>query len=271
MTVTGHDDIQDLLGAYALDAVEPGEAEIVARHLEVCPRCRAEIREHREVAGLLGYAGQEAPAGLWDRISASTQEPPPALQLHRVTVGVGPADRAPAGVDEVRRAALRRRRTRGARSTLALLSVAAAVAVAVLSVQVARLDHRTTTIGHEVAVGAPSMDAVKLALAVPGARKVALVPLSTGESVQAVILPSGQGYLYDARLTALPSDQTYQLWGLTGTQTVSYGILGATPASVVGFHASGGVKALAVTTEVAGGVEHSTHAPVASGGVPATL
>ncbi|MCU4184157.1 anti-sigma factor [Acidiferrimicrobium sp. IK] len=280
-----HEDIQALLGAYALDAVAPDEAELVARHLEVCPRCRAEVQEHREVAGLLGYAGQEAPAGLWDRITASMQEAPPALRLQRVgddafpsapgSEGAAAPGRAAGGVAARPQGAGAGGPRGGARyqtlrvRALAALAVAAAVAVAVLGVQVARLDHRTSTISHEVSLGTPSMSAVTQALSVPGARKVILRPVADGQTVNAVILPGGQGYLYDAKLSALPSSQTYQLWGVTESGTVSYGLLGSTPAQVVGFRAGAGISALAITAEVAGGVERSTHAPVAAGAVPA--
>jgi anti-sigma factor RsiW len=63
-----HDEAAELLGAYALDAVDPDEVAAIEAHLESCPRCRDELRNHREVTGLLAYAGQEAPAGLWDRV-----------------------------------------------------------------------------------------------------------------------------------------------------------------------------------------------------------
>ena len=68
-----HDQIEDLLGAYALDAVEAAEQETVTAHLRTCPRCRAEVEAHREVAGMLGNAGAAAPDGLWDRIAASIE------------------------------------------------------------------------------------------------------------------------------------------------------------------------------------------------------
>jgi hypothetical protein len=266
MNVAGHDDIQRLLGAYALDAVEGDEAELVARHVEICPRCRAELQEHREVAGLLGYAGQEAPAGLWDRISASMQEPPPALRLERVS---SPAGAGPVGSGSGIQVGASRRRAGSLRGrAVAVLGVAAAVAIAVLGVQVSRLDGRTATIGHEVTAGAPSMAAVNVALSVPGARKVVLAPVSTGQTVSAVVLPGGQGYLYDAKLTSLPANRTYQLWGLTSGQAISYGILGNTIPQVVSFRAGDGVQALALTAEVAGGAEQPSRAPVASGGMP---
>ncbi len=82
----GHAELQELLGAYALDAVEPEEAAAIERHLPTCPRCRNELADHREVAALLGYAGGSAPSGVWDRIIASLEEPPPALRLTRAPI-----------------------------------------------------------------------------------------------------------------------------------------------------------------------------------------
>jgi anti-sigma factor RsiW len=64
-----HAELSELLGAYALDAVSPEEATEIEEHLAECPRCRAELTAHREVAGVLGNFGGTAPAGLWDRIA----------------------------------------------------------------------------------------------------------------------------------------------------------------------------------------------------------
>ena len=78
-----HDEIEELLGAYALDALDADERQEVEDHLATCPRCRAEIAAHREVAALLGNPAGDVPAvapeDLWDRISASLQDEPPAL------------------------------------------------------------------------------------------------------------------------------------------------------------------------------------------------
>lgn len=79
--LTDHEELQGLLGAYALDAVEPDEAEALERHLTTCPRCRNELADHREVAALLGYAGVPAPSGVWDRIIASLEETPPVFNF----------------------------------------------------------------------------------------------------------------------------------------------------------------------------------------------
>src|SRR5690606_4393398 len=89
-----HDEIAELLGAYALDAVEPEEAAAVEAHLAVCPRCAAEVADHREVAAMLAHSGAPAPEGLWSRISASLEEAPPEMELRLPRPG-------PAGDDVV--------------------------------------------------------------------------------------------------------------------------------------------------------------------------
>jgi len=65
-----HRELQELLGAYALDAVDPDEAAAVEEHVASCPRCRAELAEHRETAAMLASVGAPAPEGVWDRIAA---------------------------------------------------------------------------------------------------------------------------------------------------------------------------------------------------------
>ena len=64
-----HLEIQELLGAYALDAVDPETAALVEGHLEECVRCSIEVAQHHEVAGLLANSGGTSPADLWDGIA----------------------------------------------------------------------------------------------------------------------------------------------------------------------------------------------------------
>ena len=251
--VATHEDLEELLGAYALDALEPEESALVTWHLAACPRCRAEVAEHREVAGLLGSVGQEAPRGLWERIAANLEDPPRAVRLDRVP---GTASIVPLGAG--------RRRTRGRLLVAAAGAVAAAV-IALLGIEVANLDHRSTP-----QIAAPSMTAVRAALAEHGSRQVSLVSPAGGRPLlSAVIEPDGSGYLYGANLRPLPASETYQLWGVVGDHRISYGVLGAAP-GIQEFRAGDGVKVLAVTAEVAGGVSISSKPPVALGPVPST-
>ncbi len=276
--VMSHAEASELLGAFALDAVDADEAAAVEAHLEVCPRCRDELRSHREVVGLLAYAGQEAPEGLWDRVVAGINdsgeatpsydvEAPHGLKLVRVdTAGDSSAvvHRSDAGPDGSRRS----RRWSGFNRVAGLVAAAAVVVVALMGVEVARLQGRTDHLQGQISAMAasPTMVAVDQALAVPGAQRVALKPLNGGtDRLEAVILPGGQGYLYHSELAPLSAAHTYQLWGVVGDQRISYGVLGSAPGRVVPFRASSGVQALAVTAEVAGGVVTSTQRPVAVG------
>src|ERR1700694_1057326 len=79
----GHEEVETLLGVYALDALPAEEAQQVERHLESCPKCRLELQTHRDTAALMGNAGGQAPEGLWDRIAAALQGETPQLDLTR--------------------------------------------------------------------------------------------------------------------------------------------------------------------------------------------
>ena len=63
-----------LLGLYALGTLEPDEVELVTRHVQNCPSCRAELSSFDEVIGLLPYAAPQqhvpirARAGLLARL-----------------------------------------------------------------------------------------------------------------------------------------------------------------------------------------------------------
>ena len=75
------DEYDELLGAYALHSTELSEREAVQAHLAECPRCRAEVKLHHEMAALLCSAGSQAPPGLWGRIVRAISEHPPGPTL----------------------------------------------------------------------------------------------------------------------------------------------------------------------------------------------
>ncbi len=81
MTQLTHEQIEELLGAYCLDAVDADERDAIEAHLPECPRCRAEVAELREVAALLANNNTEAPEGLWDRIAEAIDDTPPPMRL----------------------------------------------------------------------------------------------------------------------------------------------------------------------------------------------
>jgi anti-sigma-K factor RskA len=92
----GH--VDDLLDAYALGALEPGEVEHVERHLQTCDACRALLEQVRAVAEGLLLAVPDAPpppslrASILTRIRAESASQRPAVEPEPV---VQPAERPP--------------------------------------------------------------------------------------------------------------------------------------------------------------------------------
>ncbi len=229
-----HEQVQDLLGAYALDAVEAAERAAVESHLADCPQCRAEVAEHLETAALLAAGGGQAPEGVWDRISGELDGPIPLVP---------------------------RAERRAPRRWLSAVAAAVALAaVASLSVEVVQQREELDRIAAN-SQEATLVRAANAALLDPNARRFRLSS-EQGVGAEAVLLPSGTGYIVSDTLRPLPSTRTYQLWALGEGDPISAGVIGPNP-SVVAFSAPPGATGLAVTEEVAGGVVASRNDPVA--------
>lgn len=251
-----HHEIEELLGAFALDAVDGDERDLVEAHLAGCPRCRAEVATHRETAALLAHPGDTAPEGVWARIAANLEEPPPQMDLGPV------AHLAP--LREARQA--RSQRSISLRAAGVIVAAAAAV-TAFLGWSIGQQGNRLSGIEeavHELVVNDGLRRAATAALAEPGAEQVRLVSPDGGIGVPVVRLPNGTGFAVADRLSPLSPERTYQLWAVTNQGEISLGLLGQDP-EVAPFHISGPVQAYAITVEVAGGVKAPTREPVVIG------
>jgi anti-sigma-K factor RskA len=245
-------ELDSLLGAYALDALDAEERARVDAYLDRDANARAEVDDMRETAAslaLLPDAAMDAPPGMWERIAQQIVSEP---EVEAPVVATTADDLA------TRRA--RRNRTRWT----AVAAVAAAIVIVVLAAQVSVLRGRDNS-----RIGTRAMAAAfDRAAQAPGAREVPLQSDSGATLARIVLLPDGAGYLRGDKLEVLPKDRTYQLWAVTGTEAkptvVSAGVLGRDP-SALGFHASGPVRAFAVTVENEGGVVVSHQKPVAQG------
>nr|MDQ6927408.1 anti-sigma factor [Actinomycetota bacterium] len=238
-----HSEVAELLGAYALDAVDPEESAAILAHLGECLQCQTEVATHREVAALLAPVGASAPARLWDQIAGSLEEAPPPLQLSNVRqIGSG------------------RRSSR--MGTIATAAAAAAV-IAVVGVLGLKVSDNSGAINRmaDGSYGTQLSRATSAALADPRSRLVDLrssggSSSASNVSAQAVVLPDGTGYVVKDNLPALDANRTYQLWAVVGDTKISVGVLGPSPGPS-GFKAAGNVSALAITQESAGGVVSS--------------
>ena len=227
-------ELDELLGAYALDAVSPDEARRVEDYLAINPKAAAEVREHREVATMLAFTGMDAPEGLWSRIEQELDAPAPepGPELAKVmAIGDAPSKRKFASVAPW------------------LVSAAAAIIVGFVAIGVA--DRATAPIDPIAAAfdeAEADRDSTRATLVADG---------STFEAV-AVIDEDGHGFVKAGELPALGADQTYQLWGVVETgaeepDVISLGIFGPNP-ELETFTVESDVVALAITIEQAPGV-----------------
>ncbi len=256
-----HSEIQELLGAFALDAVDLDEATSIEVHLATCPRCRDEVQEHREVASLLAYAGAPAPDGLWERVAASLDDAPPAAAAPELGL---------AGRMAARSTGSRRRRGVGIASVAVAATLLAGVGAvggvqiqAALRDQDAQIEKVAASLTKDASRSRLLREASAAALA-GGARSVHLVTPDRAPLADAVVLADGTGYLIDAGAPVLPDGRTYQLWAVAGGQKLSVGVLGK-DVDVVTFWAPQSTDALAITVEQAPGVVASANQAVGYG------
>lgn len=259
--MTEYDEFTELLGAYALDAVDPDERERIELHLVDCPRCRAEVAEHREVAALLSQSGASAPEGVWDRIANELSPPAPPM---RITIAPTPEAEAPAPVTPIGDAPSRRN-TRS-RTMLALLTAAACI-VAVLSFvaigQSNRLDKLESAVGQD--------DMQSLVDQTKANSEVSVKLTGAGGDASAVVGEDGRGFLLMDEVAAPPDGDLYQLWGKVDGTVISLGTFGSGKDVVVPFSVDpgrlDGIELFAVTQEHAPGVPSSKNAPLMAGTV----
>jgi hypothetical protein len=293
MPEPSHQEIQELLGVYALDAVDKETADLVQRHLNQCVRCSIEVAQHHEVAGLLANSGGTSPADLWDGIAGQLDgSAPPSWEglAGRLETGddrVDRADRVLGAVDDPATDPSRepaetgsdlipdtaeRRRSRWVARAAGIVAAAAAVVAIVLGVQVHHLDNQVNALQAHPSLSAAEQAALK----VPSTKQVQLTAVAgsntspTVGKVTVVLTKSGTGFVEAGGLSTLPKGKTYQLWGVIGGNAISLGLLGSAP-NVVPFSVAGSVavNAFAITAEHAGGVVHSTNRPVVAGEVSA--
>lgn len=269
-----HDAASELLGAYALDAVEGDELADLEEHLASCPRCRAELDGLREAAGALGNSVEPPRGELWSRIAGQLgdhagedAEPPPMPELTMGTISEeAQAERSPFRAPSSDRT----RRSRSNTVLLGAVAVAASAVAIVLGIGLLHSQDDVTnlrqTVAHERAAAARTP--AEIALHTPGHRMVNLVNGAHVELARFVILPGGRGYLVSSSLPALQNGQTYQLWGIDGATPISLGLLGASPhGSTFTMAGVPSTAVLALTAEPSGGTVAPTGAIVARGTV----
>ena len=249
------DDLDELLGAYALDAVDTDERRRVEEYLSLNPRARAEVEQHREVATMLSYSGAPAPDGLWDRIAESLDDraPEPGPELAKVMpLPVRPPVAVPAPAPDPSVLASGRRRAWRLASAVA---AAAAVVIGLLSWRLVDTNNRLVAVRSAQVTLKDQYERIRKD---DSARRAQLLSSDGAQHATALVTVDGTGYLDGSPLAVLDPDHTYQLWGvvqgLDGQQVISLGVLGphfdVAPFTV----RQGTLVKLVLTEEARGGV-----------------
>jgi len=247
--------IEELLGAYALDALDDDEKQLVESHLSQCPSCRDEVRDHREVVARLVGDEVQPPDRVWNGILARIGETPPQTDLAPVI----PIEQTRRGINFATT-----RWIAGVAAGLAVIALSAAVVaqsgrIGDLNAQLTAQEEQIATLASAVQTD-PLQLAVTAALTDPGARLANLTGTGT-ETMLIVVLPDGTGYVFQSTLESLPDNSTYQLWAVVDDKVISAGVLGNSP-EIVPFHIDPqGLQGLVITREITGGVPQSEAEP----------
>jgi anti-sigma-K factor RskA len=256
-----HEEAQELLGVYSLNAVEGQELLDLERHVDECVRCSSELDALRGVTSAMGNVSEPASPEIWQRISEHLYDVVDPSATTRLRSIGSPLDLVGATTA--------RRETHWGRSkiTVALATAAAAVLVGVLSFSLIQANHHVSQLTR--ALGIADRGALVAAQAAPGHVDV-ILSNSQRANLATFVLLNGHGYLISSRMPTLSSAQTYQLWGIIDGKPISIGLMGAKPTNVEFTLISALTPSeLAVTVEPAGGTSTPTTPIIASGMVAA--
>jgi len=262
--------------AYALGALDEQDRVSFEAHLATCDVCTAEVRQLREVAGLLATAAASSapPPGLRDRILAEARQVRPIATANTPAAG---QLRSSTPTPDVRAGTVIASSSR--RGTILPWFVAAAAAVVAVIIGLQYRGERDARVAAQ-----QSLESARLAMDSASAAlrgRDSLVASLVSPDVEAVSV-SGTGpqpsakYFFDRRAgriviaaNALPpaaQGRTYQLWGIeTGRAPVSLGTFNSDPSgralATLVVPAGLRVAVTAVTDEPAGGSAQPTTTP----------
>lgn len=242
---THRDEARELLGAWALDAIDDRERALVERAIAQDTELAAQAQELRETVGLLGENDATSPpAALRDRVLQRVSETTQSAPIS----GSSESDRSSS--------ATRTRASRGRRPAVRYLAIAAAAAAAIAIPTGIAIDQAGRADRAE-----EQTQLIAEALASPGAELVA-VDVETGGRAVAVLTDESALFAADGLVEL--QDQDYQLWVISDEEATSAGVLtwqdGQLNAEVPDFPADG---ALAITAEPLGGSDQPTSDPLA--------
>jgi len=199
-------EVDELLDAYALGALEKAEAEVLERHVADCLRCWEELSKSQRTAGLLAISVpiQAAPPHLGDRlISRARRE------------------------DTTPSAPVWQRLRPGWRAGVGAAAAAGAFALvfgAFLQVQLSGLRGDNDELAEQLNAASSGLEQQRQIVAVLSASDTEKLPMdaaalrSQAESVYNWSRDSAAGFILCSNFPALPEESVYQVWFTTSGQ-----------------------------------------------------
>ncbi len=238
------DEVRDAIGAYALGALDAGERELVERHLETCPGCRADAERAAAATAMVALAAplHPAPAGLHSRLMRQIEEQErgePEGALRRLVVDP-PTEGSP-----------RPRRQSGpstglghrvlvwlqplAASVAILLLLGAGVWIMRMQTQINRLQARSQTLQRQVADFGGQRAALML-LASEGTIRYDMQPSNPDTGVTGAVIWNPDQHacsVFASGLPPLAPGQSYHVWLVGNHHSWDSGTLTASTEGVV--------------------------------------
>ena len=205
-------EMRELLGAYALNALDPEERAQVDAFLLSDPEARAELHELEHAAAWLGHASLRPPAVAWNAIAAEVardldeSEPAPEVTPEPEVTAEPLPEVTPISA----------RPNRGARwlaaAAVAVLALGAAAGVVALA---DRANEHTDTTAEQA----------RAAMRTRSARATTLRSDDGLWSARVVLLPDRTGYLRPVAMPKTEPGHVLQLWSITPKGPVSAGVI----------------------------------------------
>jgi len=213
-----HQEYQELMALHALDALEASDARAVDAHLEACARCRAELIELKDAAGLLAYGATPAEprtelrAQILRSIRAAADED---RRGSRISAQVVP-------LSDWRQS---RAWTTGLRIAASIAVVALLIGIVVLWRRDLRLQRENSDLSRqlnsqqrELARDREALAQEREALALltsPEAKRMELTGTTAAQNARATLVfdkQTGRAMLLTEGLPAAPPDKAYEVW-----------------------------------------------------------
>jgi anti-sigma-K factor RskA len=193
-------EVDELLDAYALGALERSEAEVLERHVADCLRCWEELSKSQRTAGLLAISVplHAAPSHLGDRLISRARregETPGTPVWQRIRPG-----------------------WRGSVGAAAAAGACALVFAAFLQVQLSGLRGDNDELAEQLSAANSELEQQQQIVAVLSASDNQKLPMdaaavrSQAESVYNWSRDSAAGFILCSNFPALPENSVYQVW-----------------------------------------------------------